>query len=484
MAQENAVSPSPAPRTSFFANVGALVFARAFLTASQLLILPIIARYLAVEDFALMALAMTVVVFSSVLSDGGLGRSLIRTKEYDLTEWSTVFWLIAGVGAILSMAVLAIAPLWAWFFDQPRIWSLLSCLAIVPLLQALSAAPNAEIERRERYAGLASVQIIAAVVGMAAAVALVMLGAGVWALVAQQILLALVRLAGIAVLTRFRPSFVFANAVLGQHLRFARDAIAVSLIQTGQMQTPVVAIGKFLGESALGFYAMNQRFARLPQFGIAGPMSAVVYVRMAKVQDSGKDLVRIYLASSRLLAAALFPALAMLSAAGTPVFTLLLGDKWAPVASIFALSIPGLTFEAVTVTYLACLLRAAGRTTLQVQMKIEGAIVAVILFVAAAFISLEAVAASITLWSLFYVPRAWILTGRVAPIGWKACIEAVIRPVLFSAVGVVAHLSLSHAVAPGIVAEIAMAIGLMLGVYGILIILDWHSLRTAVTSLL
>ena len=166
------------PARGFFVSVGSLVSARAFLALSQILVLPIVARYLSVTDFALMAMAMSVVIFCIVLSDAGLGRSLIRTPTYDLDEWSSVFWLLVFVGIGLALIILAIAPLWAAFFDQPGLFWVLAALAPVPLMQAISAAPNAEIERRENYTGIAQVQMITTVVSLGLAVLLALARSG------------------------------------------------------------------------------------------------------------------------------------------------------------------------------------------------------------------------------------------------------------------------------------------------------------------
>ena len=481
MTYQAQLGPETPPRRGFFVNVGSLVFARGFLAVSQVLVLPIVARHLAVEEFALMALAMTVVIFASVLSDAGLGRSLIRSRGYDPAEWSTVFWLLVGVGLLLCFAVLVIAPVWAWFFEQPKLWTIISVLSVVPLCQAISATPNAEIERREDYTALARLQMLAASAGLIAAVVLAMAGAGVWALVAQQVILAGVRLVGIALLSRFRPAFGFSRDLIGGHLRFARDAVSVSVISVVQTQAATVAVGKILGQGPLGIFAMSQRFSRLPQFGLAGPMSAVVYVRMAKAQDEPERLARIYLAASRLLAAALVPPLAMIAVAGPAIFTVLLSEKWAPVAPIFALSIPGLVLEAVTITCLVCLFRAVGRTDLQVRLKIEGMILNLLLVVAAAFVSLEAVAASLTVWSLLYVPRGWAMASRIVPLRFAQCLSVVAGPAAVAAAAMLVHVLLRQAFDPSSVAEIGLAIGLTCAALAALVLFDRRRLLEAVS---
>ncbi|MFQ6550883.1 oligosaccharide flippase family protein [Aestuariibius insulae] len=473
--------PTPeAPRRGFFVNVGSLVSARAVLALSQILVLPIIARALTVEEFALMAMAMTVVVFCSVLSDAGLGRSLIRSPGYDLTEWSSVFWLLTGVGIALMLLILAIAPGWAAFYGETDLIPVLAALSVVPLFLALSAAPNAEIERRENYTGIASVQMATTVISLSLAVLLALAGAGVWALVAQQIAIAVIRLAGILWLTEFRPRLTFSARLLKPHLIFAKDALLISAISTVRAQVAVVAVGKGLGQSPLGLYSMSERFARVPQLGLAGPMSTVVYVRMAKAQDKPDRLVAIYLASLRLLSVALIPPLALLAVAGEAVFTILLSADWTPVATIFALSIPGLAIEAISVVCLACLFRATARTDLLVRLTIEATLLKSVLVVAAAAISLNAVALSLTIWGLLIAPRAWALAARIVPLRMADCLRTLAVPTAIGAAFAGLHIWIAGSSGIGYPAELALSAALAAAALGTTALVERRKIRAAI----
>lgn len=450
------------------------------LTLSQILVLPILARTLSIDDFALMAMAMSVVVFSSVLSDAGLGRSLIRSDRMEDDEWSSVFWLLVGIGIGLFLIVQLLAPLAARYYETPQVWPVLAALGVVPLCQSLSATPNAEIERRENYTGIARVQIATTVISLGAAVALAFAGAGVWALVAQQVLLALVRLIGIVRLSHFRPRLTFHRSLLGPHLMFARDALIGSAIAALSAQAAVMAIGRVLGAVPLGIYAMSMRFVRLPKLGLAGPMSTVVYVRMAKVNRDRARLVEIYLASIRLLALALVPPLAFIAVAGEVIFTVFLSETWAPVAPVFALSIPGLGFEAITIICLACLFRAVGRTDLLVRLTFEGAILRIILVVAASFISLEAVAASLSIWGLLYIPRGWRLAQRLVPLRMVDCLRMLAAPVISTGICATAYLGIVARFHPSEIAQIALAMLLSLVAIGAAALTELRPLRAAI----
>lgn len=425
----------------FFMNVGSMVFARAFLAVSQILVLPIIARNVAVADFAIMALAMSVVIFSTVLSDAGLGRSLIKS-QYEPQEWSSVFWFLSAVGVVLMLLVMGLAQVWVYTFEQPKLLPVLVVLSLVPLFQAISAVPNAELERREVYPTIALVQMTATLIGLTLSVAMALTGFGIWALVAQQVVLVAVRLVGTALATHFRPQAVFSWPLVEKHFDFARDSLTVSGILAVRSQVAVLALGKLQGETALGQFSMSERFSRLPVFGLAGPASGVVYVRMAKANHDPNRVAEIYLASMRLLAIALLPPLAMVAVAGAAIFPFLLSQAWAPVAPIFALSIPGLALDAAASVCLACVFRARSRTDLHVRLVFEGTLLRVILVAAAALISLEAVALSVTIWALIMIPRGWILAQHCIPLSLARCISAIWVPAAMAVLFASAHVLL------------------------------------------
>lgn len=414
----------------FFANAGVLASERAIQTVAQLMALPVLARHLSMEDFALAALGMTAPVFAGALSDAGLGRSLVRTPRYDRGEWSGVFWLLVGVGLLLSAGVLALSPVFARLYGEPQLVGVMAALSVLPLLQAVNAVPAAELERSDRFPLIASVTSAAGLLSVATAVTLAVAGAGVWALVAQQLVMAAAQLTGFAVFSRFRPALVMRRERMGGHLRFGRDTILASLIATAQSQAPVMLLGRFAGVEAVSLWSMLARLMRLPRSGLAGPVGRIAFVRMAWSGNESRSVSEIYLASLRLLSIALFPGLMLLAACGHAAFPLLLSEKWAALAPIFALAAPGVALE--------CALRSGdyvfmstGRTALRLRMAAERFALYLAALAAALPFGLEAVVLAYSLCQFAYAPRYWSYLGRCAPLPLRACLQAV-APALLS----------------------------------------------------
>jgi O-antigen/teichoic acid export membrane protein len=402
--------------------------ARIFVLLSQLLVLPIVARHLDVSDFGDMALAMTVVVFTHLLSDAGMVRSLIRRDRYDPAEWSSVFWFLVAVGIALTALLVAAAPVWSWAFDRPTLGPLVAALSVIPFLLALSAVPTARMERAHRFPALAAIAAASALAGLTTAVSLAVLGAGAWALVGQQIAIAGVQCCAALALSGFRPHSPRVRVPLGDHLVFARNSIGVSFLLTARQQVPMMMIGYGLGAVTLGLFSMSQRVLNLPGLALAGPASRIIFVRMSEVQRDPGRAGAIYIASIRLLALAIFPPMAVLAGVGDTAFALLLSDPWRPAAVIFALAAPGIALEAST-SSAGVLLQAFNRTGLRLRMSLERTLLRLTVLALALPFGIDAMAAAISISALCYLPRVWEFVGRVVDFDRRAALVALGAPV-------------------------------------------------------
>ena len=393
-------------RRGFFASVGALSAARAMALASQILVLPILARYLTPSEFGIVALAMSIAVFANMLSDGGMGRSLIRTPLERHAEWSTVFWFLGALGLGLSLLILALTPGMVWLFEEPELFWPLAVLSSMPLILALAAAFNAEMEQREVFGELALAQTVATLLALGVAVAMAVTGFGVWALIVQQILLISMTGSWAVIRSRFRPSLLFSRTDLGPHFRFGRDTVTTSIVAYLQEQSTPLVIGKVIGIAELGIFAMAARFLRLPMFGLAGPAGRVIYVRLTRAQG---DLVKfrgILLTATRLLSFLILPGMAAVAMVSETLFVLLLSERWTDVAPVFALAAGGASLIAVTSPAMQAL-TALGMTMQRLRLTTEITVFWLILLAAGVGFGLLAVAAARTIWMAVMLPRHW-----------------------------------------------------------------------------
>src|ERR1700761_750794 len=100
---------------------------------AQFLVLPVLSRFLGPSEFGLVSIAMPFVLFAQIISDAGIGQSLVRSDGKDRTVWSTMFWVLAALGCVMALALVGIAPIVAAIYHEPRLKPIIMTLALVPL---------------------------------------------------------------------------------------------------------------------------------------------------------------------------------------------------------------------------------------------------------------------------------------------------------------------------------------------------------------
>lgn len=445
----------------------ALSAARAAQAAATFLALPLLARLLGPEEFGLVALAMSFVLFTLALSDAGLGHSLVRTPPERKDEWSSAFWMIALLSGALSLLLLVVAWPAALVFDEPRLAPLVIALAPLPLLQGMAAPAIADLLQREKFSQLAFAEVLGAASGVAAAVAVALAGGGAWALVAQQLAFWFAKAGVLACTTRFRPRPVLQLSLLDPHIRFGRDTAGWSLINFLARQVDPLVIAKVIGTAALGLYSMAYRLMSLPAYLVSGPVQNALYARMVAMREDKPALRSLVLISSRALAVFVFPPMAVLCVASGAFIEVFLSERWLPAAVLFTVLAPIGALQAITGLN-GPLLMATGRTDLRLRLTWEFTALWVIAVPFLALWGLTAVTIGFAVIYLLYLPR--LLHLFLKPVEGKIAdyLRAISIPLL-AAVGLAAtHLTMK-AILPGAPpwAEISFAVSEVLIGYGV-----------------
>ena len=440
----------------FVSNVSALMISRVALAGSQVIALPILSRFLSLHEFAIVAIAMVPAIFAYMLTDAGLGQSLVRVDSFRHDEWSTVFWFLAAIGAGLTTFMALLAPIMMTVFDEPELFWFVLTLSISPLIMALTAVPCAELQHRDAYTTIAKIDAAAAALGAVTAIALALHEFGGWSLIAQQVVVASSRLVGNFYYGGFWPKLTFNSDYLKTHFHFGRDTLAVSLCNYVEWQSSTLAIARLLGAAPLALYSMNDRLMRFVDFGVSGPTASVVFLRMSRAKHDPNALANLFLAATRVLALLLIPLLGMTAVAGKAVMGIALSEKWVPVATIFALSAPGIAIRLVTAS-IDSLLMARGKTWERVKVVSERAVLWVLGLLIVAPFGIEAVAAMRSVHGILYLPRSFMFVLRTAPVSITQFANALLIPTGITLAYASLHLVLCAAFQPSNLEELLMA---------------------------
>lgn len=438
----------PGTLGSVIAGAAALSSVGMIRLAVQFLSIPILARLLDPQDYGLASLAMPIIIFSLIIAEAGISASLIRLPEINTRVWHTCFWLMSIGGIALSVLLMAVAPLIASFFDEPKLSAILMTLSPVIFLQTTSLVPSSALQQQKMFSRMVGGEIAAIIAGIGTAILLATAGYGVWALVWQQIVYYTLRTILTWMLSPYRLSVAFSFEESKDHIAFGWNLLCASLVSFISRSLDNLLIGRVLGTAQLGVYTMAFQFARLPYMLVTGPLQGAMYPHLAMWKDDPERLASAFLLTTRILAMLIIPPVALIAAASHSVFTLLLSEKWAVAAPIFSLLAAATANQAVrgvAGTYLMVL----GRTDLQKTLSFQFLILWITLLLFTLRYGIFAVAITYTLSELAF--SIWALTKILPLIGCTplSYYKTVICPLLASILAVLLFAIIASTVETG-----------------------------------
>lgn len=309
--------------------------AQAIKMVIQFLSVVVLARLLVPEDFGLMAAVSPIAVFVGLFQNLGLQQAVIQRKEITETQLNQVFWVSALVGFCCTAILCALAPAVAAFYGDPRMTAITIATSLPLLLGSLAALPLALLNRYLRFGQLAFNDVISAAAGFLVTALTAYMGMSYWSLA-----IGTATTAGVALFSAWwatgwlpgRPSFRVERDIIS----FGANLTGFNLVNFFSRNLGNILIGKYSGPVELGYYDRAYKLLLFPLQNIAQPLTRVMIPLMSKMQDDKPRFREIYMRTNWLLAAVTMPGIAALTFAAEPVVGLLFGQKWLPVAPIFA----------------------------------------------------------------------------------------------------------------------------------------------------
>ena len=284
-------------------------------------------RLLLPADYGLMAMAMVLVGFTSLVAEMGLGAALVRSAQIDLAQQRSVFGLSLMVNGALYLFLACAAPLAVAVFHEPRLLALTLIMGLQLPIGALSIVPDSMAKRDMQFKALGIIELLVQVSTAATTLAGALLGLGVWALVAGQFAQTLVKS---ALLTwhfgTVAPSFKLHGQA--RLVAFGGSLTINRLIWYFWSQADVFIAGKLLGPQLLGAYSVAVNLANMPMQKIMAISNQVAFPAFAKLQDDKAAMAVALLRALRVVLALSVGLLWSLSGVAPELVPMLLGDRW------------------------------------------------------------------------------------------------------------------------------------------------------------
>lgn len=297
----------------------------------------ILARLLQPADFGLLASAMVPVTGLTILSKLGLLSAMVASKQDKYKAAHHVFLMNSGVGVCLALLLFFGAGLYSDIFGEPILQSICQVMALVVIFDSLAIAPDALLLRDMLFGRHILSTVIGVVAGAIVSIALAVLGAGIWSLVAGAVTMSFLTLVSFVVACRnlrWLYQQTWERSVAKQLLTFGSRNLLSQIITYYYDNIDRFLIGKILGPTQLGFYQQGCNFANIPINTISDVSNVILLPAYSQISDDKQRLARAFISSFQMVSVLTIPSAIGLLVLAPEIVAVLLGDKWLETAAI------------------------------------------------------------------------------------------------------------------------------------------------------
>lgn len=297
----------------------------------------VLARFLLPEHFGLLAIAHLVLGALRQIVFDAIAMPALRAPAPDDALYSRTFRHCAAVGILCGGLVAAGAGPVAALYGQPELESVLRWMSVAVVCVGCARAYEARLARQMAFRVLAVRSIVSVSIGGLVGILLALRGHGVMALVAQQVVGAVLALALLVGQSRWWPRLRDEG---GARPRNRREIAQVGFTGvTGFLTThgDILLVSILLGSHATGLYNFAKRITSAVYLVVGSSMIKVAMTAFADAVREGPAALRA--AYVRVLGVTLFvmlPVLAGLGALASPLIAAVFGPVWAPAAPLVA----------------------------------------------------------------------------------------------------------------------------------------------------
>lgn len=361
----------------------------------------ILARLLMPEMFGLIAMLTVFISIGQSLMDAGMTSSLIRSKNPDQLDYSTVFLTNLMISVSVYLITYLSAPFIAQFYNQDILKDILRIYALTFVIRSFVAVHIAKMTKEMNFKTQMILQIPSTIVGAIVGVTMAYLGYGVWSLVWLHITQSIVYTLQIWIFIPWRPSFVFNKRRFKYHFNFGYKLTLSGLLDTVYNDAYRIVIGKFFTPAAVGFFNQAETMRLFPVQQISSVMGKVTYPLFSNINGDAQ-LKNAYKSTMKLILFAVIPIMLILIVVAKEGFLLLFGEKWLPSVPYFQILATASIIRPIS-SYNLNILKVKGRSDLFLKVEIIKKVIGVIGIAVALPFGIKALVISLTAVSFIFV---------------------------------------------------------------------------------
>ena len=401
--------------------------------AGSLIIFLVLARLLSAADFGLVALANTFLAFFNLFIEQGFTLALIQLQEIEKEHINTAFWFQICIGLGLTIIGFISANIIAEIFQQPLLESILKWFSLIFFINSLNAVQIAILRRKFAFRAIAiralSGIICSGIVGISLAVS----GFGVWSLVGQQLTFEIVGVIAFWTTSDWKPRLQFSLKHFQELYKFGISIFYSKILTFFNRNTDNLLIGYFLGEVALGYYAIAYRVLEVLTQLLVRTSNQVILSVLSRLQAEPEKFIRVFYKIIKFASLIALPVFLGVITLAHELVIIIFSEKWQssiPIMQVLAFG--GIIY--LILFFNRSVFVAIGKPFWRFHLELLNACFNIIACMVAVRYGILAVAFAYVISDFLVIPASLWTLNKLIGISWQAYLRQLISPVICSSI--------------------------------------------------
>jgi O-antigen/teichoic acid export membrane protein len=262
-------------------------FSAIYKSLIQIIQLIILTRILSHEEFGIFAIVSIFINFAKIYMDFGVTNSIIQERNPSHTLLSSLFWINALSGLIISILVYVVSTPISYYYDAEVVSHVMKYMSVVFFTYSLSNLHRALMKKYFDFVKLAFVDCFSLTISFLTTIIAAYIGEGVWSFAYGAIIHSVVSTLSIILLSKryLIPSFEFDFKASISSIKFGLFQLGQNTTIFATTQVDVIIIGKLLGLEILGVYNILKQYLYMLSQVVNPIIGNVVYPILSSIND-------------------------------------------------------------------------------------------------------------------------------------------------------------------------------------------------------
>jgi lipopolysaccharide exporter len=286
----------------------------------------ILARLLVPEDFGIVAMVAIALQFFGTLADAGNKHYIIQKTEVTDQDLNTAWTMNLVIKIAMASVIIFAAPSISVYLGTPELNMALSIAALTMPLGALRNPILMLMARELNYRPVFVLSIWQKALSFIVVVVFALIHPSYWAIIAGDLLAAVVMTAGSYFIHGYRPALTLLK--VGPQWHFSKWIILRGVVGFTRSQIDNLIVSKLFGTGQLGGYHLIRELATFPALSVIIPGSEPLQAAIAERKGHSEQLAYRIRLSLFTMVILLTPLTIFMAAYSEQIVNVVLGSQW------------------------------------------------------------------------------------------------------------------------------------------------------------